>query len=296
MNQKRLKTKTGEALSAYLMILPDFIGLLIFLFVPILYALYISFFNWDGLSEMHFSGIKNYIALIKDDGFLNSLGVTLQYVIIYVPAVFIVSLLLALLVQAIDGKAQNIFRSLYFVPYSISTVVAATICLFLYDNRKGFFNTVLTAVGLPRGTFLSSGAQALESVAVVGIWLVCGYNMVIFLAAIKDVPRSYYEAAEIDGASSLRKFWNITLPSIRDTNIFVLVVTTVNSFQVFDQIKIMTAGGPGRATEVTVYYIFNQAFGVYRFGYASAASILLALIMFALTMIQFKITGMMKEG
>jgi multiple sugar transport system permease protein len=291
-----VKGRRQEALAAYIMLAPDLLGILVFLVVSILYSAYISFFKWDALSDKVFVGLHNFQAMMTDSLFWDSVLNTLQYTLIYVPSIFVISLALAVLVQALSEKRQGFFRTAFFLPYTMSPVVASTVWIFIFDPKKGYLNNVLSWIGIPSQTFLSTPRQALASVAVVGIWLVCGYNMVVFIAALKDVPKSYYESAEIDGASTIRKFWHITLPSIKNTSSFILITTTITSFQVFDQIKVMTKGGPARSTMVSVYYIYKSAFEQYNFGYASALAISMALIIALLTILQFKVIKINEEA
>ena len=292
---QKQKYRVQECAAAYLMLLPNILGILVFLFIPILYSAYISLHDWDALSTMKWIGLDNYVALFKDKFFGRSLVITFEYAVMYVPAVVIISLLLALLVESVHGKVQQVYRSLLFFPYTISTVVASFVFMFIFDTKGGYLNNFLMALGFSKQPFLSTPQQALGCVAAVGVWLACGYNMVLFLAALKDVPKSYYEAADIDGANAWQKFWKITLPAIKNTTVFILVVTTIASFQVFNQIKIMTSGGPGNRTLVAVYYIYKKAFEQYHFGYASAIAVVLAFIIIILTSIQLKLTSGKEE-
>ncbi|WP_265906086.1 carbohydrate ABC transporter permease [Lacticaseibacillus nasuensis] len=291
MKRRHLLGRSKEALTAYLMLLPDTIGLAIFIFVPMLFAVYTSFHSWNGIEPMKFIGLANYKRLIGDVDFWTSLVVTLKYSIVYIPAVYCVSLGLALLINKLRGKFELFTRMAFFLPYSISTVVAGLLWMFMYDPKSGYFNVILSKLGIPKQQFLASSSQALLSVVVVSVWLIVGYNMIIFLAALKEVPLDYYEAADLDGASAVQKFLHITLPSIKNTSLFILVVTTIGSFQVFDQIKVMTNGGPAKATEVTVFHIYNQAFTLFDFGYSSTMAVALLVIIMILSLFQFKLLG-----
>jgi multiple sugar transport system permease protein len=264
------------------------LGLILFIFLPIIYSIYISFHQWDALNKKVFIGFQNYITMIRDDIYFESLLTTFKYVAIYVPAVFCLSLLLALFVNAIPGKAQQLYRSTLFISNTVSTVIAGLVWVFIYDPRGGYLNKLLSLIGVERQRFLASPDQALASVAVVGIWLIVGYNMVIFLSGLKDISRSYYEAAEIDGANPLQKFFSITFPLLKDTSLFILITTIIGSLQVFDQIRVMTNGGPGKATNVAVNYIYQVGFQEFRFGYASTLSVMLAVILMVITILQLK--------
>ena len=209
---------------------------------------------------------------------------------IYVLTVYVLSLAAAVFVNSIrSNKRQQACRIGIYLPNTVSTIVAATLWTFLFNSRNGYINKILDGIGVGRQLFLGSRSQALICVAIVGIWVVFGYNMIIFLSALKDVPSEYYEAAKIDGANAVQRFFKITLPSIKGMTIFVLVTSLIASFQAFDQIRVMTSGGPGKTTEVTVYYIFQLAFEQYRFGYASTIAVSLSLIIMVVTVIQMKL-------
>jgi multiple sugar transport system permease protein len=286
LKSKRVK----ENLFAYLMLAPDVIGLAIFIFLPILVALYVSFHDWNALEPMKYVGFKNYKLLMGDDQWWQSVRTTVVYALMFVPMVYCISLLIALFVNSIPGKAQEFFRTIYFIPYSISTVVAALIWMFMFDPQRGFVNEILGIFGISQQSFLGDPKQALFCIALISAWMLIGYYSVIFLAALKDIPVSYYEAAKLDGANAFQIFKNITFPLLKEVNSFVLVVTTIASFQVFDQIKILTNGGPADATNVSVFYIYKNTFEYMKLGYSSALAFVLFIIIFILSLIQLKIT------
>jgi multiple sugar transport system permease protein len=281
--------KRNEILSGYLMIAPEVIGLVIFLFIPIIYAVFISLYDWNALSTKIFVGLSNYKKMIKDMTFINSVITTSKYAVFYVVPVFVLSLINAVFINALRGNWQQASRVALYFPTTVSTIVASTVWTFLFNSRNGYINEWLSYFGIGRQLFLGSVDQALFCVAVVGIWVVVGFDTVIFLSALKDVPSSYYEAAKLDGASSLQIFGRITFPLIKGTSIFILITTLISSFQVFDQIRVMTSGGPGTSTKVTVYYIFELAFEQYRFGYASTIAVTLSVIIMILTVFQLKL-------
>lgn len=289
MVKKTKKGKKKEVLTAYCMLAPDVLGLLVFVFVPIIYAFYISLHSWNGLSDMEFIGFQNYIKMIGDKKFIDSIWVTIKYALMYVPSVYVLSLLMANLLNALHGKLQSLFRTAFFLPYAISTVIAGIVWSFIYNPMNGFLNQLIVLAGGEEQRFLASTTQALPSTVVVGVWLVLGYNTILFLAAIKDVPRNYYEAAEIDGAGPIQKFFKITLPLVKDTSVFVIVMCAIASFQAFDQIKVMTGGGPANKTTTSVFYIYREAFETFEMGYASSLAFVLFIIIMALTLVQMKL-------
>lgn len=287
--RKGARKLNKEALTAYGMLLPDVLGLLVFVFIPIIYAFYISLHNWNGLSEMVFTGFDNYSRMIKDQRFIDSVWTTIKYALMYVPGVFVLALLLAALLNALHGRLQSFFRTAVFLPYAISTVIAGIVWSFMYNPMNGFLNQIIIWAGGEKQRFLASTEQALPSVAVVGIWLVLGYNTILFLAAIKDIPKDYYEAAEIDGAGAFQKFFKITVPLIKETSVFVLVMCAIGAFQAFDLINVMTGGGPASATTTSVLYIYEKAFTTFELGYSSALAFVLFIIIMVLTLAQMKI-------
>lgn len=271
------------------MLAPDVIGLAIFFFMPILMALYLSFYRWDALTSMVFTGLDNYKAMVGDTQWWRSIGTTLLYTVMFVPLVFCISLLMAAFIHSLPGISGKIFRTLFFVPYAISTVVAALIWRFILDPQRGFVNQLLQMAGIGKQGFLGNPNQALLCIAIISAWMQVGYYCIIFLSALNDIPTTYYEAARIDGANAFYIFWKITLPLLKEVSTFVLVVTTIASFQVFDLVKILTNGGPAGATNVAVYWIYQNAFSFMKIGYASASAFVLFLIIFVVSLFQLRL-------
>ncbi|WLD93841.1 carbohydrate ABC transporter permease [Alkalihalobacillus sp. AL-G] len=290
MKKKGFKQRmTRESLTAYGFLLPNLIGLTVFIFVPMVYAFYVSLHDWNALSPKVFIGFDNYFRLAEDKAWWKSVYRTFIFTIIYVPALYGLSLFFAVAISSLRGKVEGFARTMFLLPYAITSVISAVIWMFLYNPRNGVINQFLELVGLPGQKFLGSTDEALISIIVVILWINLGYNMMIFLAAIKEIPNDYYEAARIDGAKGWQSFLHITFPLIRETSIFILIVTTIGSFQVFDQIMVMTKGGPANSTEVSVLYIYQQAFEFLDMGYASALAVVLFLIIFSLSLVQLKI-------
>lgn len=287
---KKLRTRAmQERITAYCFLLPDLIGLFIFVFLPIIYAFYVSLHDWDALNPMKFIGLDNYVALSKDMDWWHSVGKTLQFSVIYVPLLFCLSLGSALLLNGLRGKVVSPARTLFLMPYAITSVISAIIGMYMLDPRNGIINEIIRFFGGSSQQFLGSPSQAIYSIIAVLLWINIGYNMIIFLSAIKEIPRDYFEAARIDGASRWQTFRKITFPLLKETNTFILVVTTIGSFQVFDQIMVMTKGGPASSTEVSVIYIFKQGFQLLNMGYSSALAFVLFLLIFCLSLVQMKL-------
>ncbi|WP_333641255.1 sugar ABC transporter permease [Mesotoga prima] len=272
-----MNRKTRERLVGYAFIAPDITGLIIFAMVPAIVALVISFFSWNGLSDMLFVGLDNYRTMFQDPQWRNSIFVTLKYSVFFVPLNFVFALLLAMLVQK-PGPGIGLFRAIFFAPTAMSMVAVSFVWKYMFQPY-GFVNYFLSFFGITRQPLLGSMSQALYSIAVVSLYMSVGYYMVIFLAGLNEISNEYYEAAEIDGASGFQKFLYITLPLLKPTTAFVLVMTFLQSFQVFDQIYILTGGGPFYSTSTAAFYIYYNAFQMYQFGYSSAQAFTLFAIL-----------------
>jgi multiple sugar transport system permease protein len=281
-----------ETLAAWLFILPDFIGLLIFVAIPMVLALSLGFFSVDGFGGYKFVGLANYQRMLRDPLFMKSLWVTIVYVICLVPGLYVSGLGLALLVRQ-RIPLIGLWRSLFFMPYVVSLVVVALIWKVMLIDKVGFINRLLELIGLQGRSWLGDPNLALGAVLVVTIWFLMGYYMIIFLSGLQDIPREYYEAAKIDGANSWAMFTSITLPLLRPTSFFVLLVSTVSAVsgsQAFDLIYVMTYGGPANSTSLAVFYIYQQAFKFNNYGYAAAMASVLVVILLAMTVVLFALT------
>lgn len=290
-NQKihnvKVKYRKGEAITGYLFLLPSFIVFTIFMIIPIIFGFYISFTNYDGFKVMDFIGLENYMNMFQDGYFTISLKNNLIYSIVTVPLTMIIALLLAIGVNT-GIKGSNVFKTLFFFPYITSMVAVGIIWTLLYNPTSGPINNLLTSIGIANPpNWLLSTSFALPSVMIVYIWKMSGYYMIIFLAGLQSVPKQLYEAAEIDGAGRVKKFFKITLPLLSPTTFMVMILIIINSFQVFDLIQVMTDGGPGRATNVLVYRIYQEGFKYSHFGYASAEAYFLFAMILLVTLFQF---------
>ncbi|CAM3826769.1 sugar ABC transporter permease [Cohnella lubricantis] len=287
---RRISARTrNEWFTAYGFLLPNIIGLFVFVFLPILYAFYASLHDWNALSPKVFAGLDNYRKLLHDDEWWSSLKITLLFSVVYVPLLYFLSLLSALLMNALRGWTTGLTRTLFLLPFAITSVISAIIGMFMLDPRNGIINSLLGLAGIGPQQFLGSTSQAMYSVIGVILWINVGYNMIIFLSAIKEIPRDYYEAASMDGATGWKSFRYLTLPLLSETSTFILIVTTIGSFQALDQILVMTQGGPANSTEVSVLYIYKQGFQFLNMGYASSLAIALFVIIFCLSLFQLKL-------
>lgn len=269
--------------------------LLFFLFVrvaPTLYALYLSFHEWEILSpEKPWVGLANYKRLLADPVFRRALKNTLVYVVVGVPAQLALGLGVALLIQRVN-RFVGFFRILYFIPYVTSSVAVAWIWRWMLQEHGGVINTLLGLVGIPAQKFLGSPDQAIYAIIAAIVWQGMGFSMVIFLAGLEAIPTIFYEAAEIDGAGRWQTFRHITLPLLNPTIVFSALMGTIRYLQVFTEVLSMSsqgAGGPLNSTKTLVLFIYQEAFQSFRMGYASAATTVLFLIILVITLVQSKL-------
>lgn len=289
MKNKTLNARLRrERVEGLLLVSPVFIHLMIFVIVPIIFAFILSFQNWNMLNpNKQFVGLANYKRLFTDEIFFLSLKNTLWYTIGSVPLCIVFSLLLAVGLKR-KTRANSILRTCFFLPVIVSLVVTSVVFTWLFDPMIGLVNYYLGKIGIGPLVWLSDPDLALITLMIVSIWKNVGYYMVIFLAGLQAIPDVYYEAARIDGANSITQFFKITLPLLKPTTLFVLIMSVMNSFQVFDQVYLMTSGGPVNRTKVIVFYIYETAFYFFEMGYASALSFALFIITLVLTLLQFK--------
>ena len=289
MKRKKMnKTKRRNIINGYLFLLPNFLGFLCFVFIPAIAAFVVAFCKWDAFSAPEFNGLKNFARMVGDDTFRISFVNNLIYTFGSVPLTIFLALLLALALNS-DLKFLSFYRVVYFLPYITAMVAVAMIWRMLYNPRFGPINQFLMSIGIknPPG-WISSSKWALPSIIFMQAWKSCGYYMIILLAGLKGIPRQLYEAAKIDGANVFYRFRYITWPMLTPTMFFVIVVSVINSFKVFDSINIMTDGGPGRATNVLVFHIYRVGFVNFNFGYASSIALVLFVMIMTMTLIQFR--------
>ena len=244
----------------WVFVAPQFIGLLIFALIPLVMSFVISFHDWDGIADtMKFVGVKNYVHQVMDSDFQKALVNTVIYSIMYIPLNIVLALILALAVQKIKGK--TLYRLFYFMPVVTGSVSVGVIWTWILNGDFGLLNSVLAVFGINGPKWLTDTHMVLLSIVIVSVWWNVGYNMVLLLAGLQNIPEVYYEAAEIDGANKWARFRNITIPMLSPTLFFVLINTIISSFQVFDQAFVMTKGGPVKASYTLVYHIYQSAFG-----------------------------------
>ncbi len=298
--RSRLQGRTGNALMPYLFIAPHLIFFLVFVAYPFFYGLYTSFFRFDFLrpEAKEFVLLENYAKLftpgtIQFPVFWNALGNTLEFVLFSVPPLVIIALLLAVLLNTrVPGK--NFFRGLYFSPWVLSSAVVGLLGFWIFQSQGGLVNYYLVQLGLTPPRWLSTMPWAWISIVLMTLWWTIGFNMIILLAALQDIPRQLYESASLDGATSWQQFISITLPILRPVLVFVIIITIIASFNLFAQPFFMTNGGPAQATgggstEPVMLRIYREGFERNQLGMAAAMSFIVATIMIVFSYTNFRL-------
>ncbi len=289
--RRGMALKTRNALVGISFILPNFIGFLVFVLIPVMFSFVLAFMDWDGFNAMTFAGFENFVEIFKDRIFRQSLSQTFIYTFFNVLISAAAALGLAIILNA-KLRGTTFFRSAIFFPYVASVVAVGAVWKAMFMRNGGPINLFLQFVGVAEEHlpgWLSSTDWALAGVIVVSIWKNMGYFMVIYLAAMQNIPATLYEAAEIDGARKWQQFWRITFPMLTPSHFFVLMMLTINSFKTFDLIFALTEGGPGTATTLLSMYIYKESFAYWHYGKASAAAMILFLIVGTITILQFRV-------
>lgn len=279
---------------AWAMLLPNIVGFLMFMVIPMVATFVLSFMEYDMLTTPKFVGLQNYKDMIADPITRQVTWNTIIYTILTVPVGMILSLLLAVALDSIHAL-KRFYRGAFFLPSITSMVVVSIVWQWIYNPEYGLMNFFLSWFGVTPQKWLTSSGTALISLAIVGIWKRLGYDMVIFLSGLQGISTNYYEAAQLDGANSFQRFWYITVPLLRPTTFFVFVMAIISSFQVFDQVQLMTQGGPGRSSSVLVHYLYQNAFQYFKMGYACALAYLLFAIVLVMTLINMRTEKKMRE-
>lgn len=283
--------KWQRILAPYIFVAPGFIFYMMVTFIPAIVGIWLSFNQWSIISpEAEFVGLQNYISMLQDERFWSSVYNTAVYALGLIPGIVILSLITALL---LNTKIKKIvfFRALFYLPVITPIAVASVIWTWIYHPRIGIMNWLIGLFGWSRVNWLANPDTVIPALVIMGIWLSIGSRMIIYLAALQGIPRSYYEAAQIDGAGKWQTFWYLTLPLLKPTTLFIMITTTIGAFRVFAQVNIMTQGGPVDKSLVLVYYIFQRAFTDLRMGYSAAMSVFLFIITVIITLINWKLLG-----
>ena len=267
---------------------PSLIGLALFTLIPILASLGLTLFEWDLLTPPEFVGLGNFQRLISDQDFWSSLAHTLSFIVGYIPLVMVLALGVAVVLNQ-KLKGVIFFRAAFFTPVVSAWVAIALLWSWIFNPKFGIVNYLLGLVGIQGPAWLFDPHWAMPAIIITSVWKDIGFLMVMFLAGLQGIPQEYYEAAAIDGAGGWQRFRRITLPLLSPTTFFALIISLINSFQVFDQVWVMTGGGPAGATSVLVERIVKNAFSYSRMGYAATLSWVLFLLVFTATLIQMRL-------
>ena len=289
VNMRKSKPGSGrnELGMALLFIAPATIGFLVFYFYPTIRGFYFSLTRYNLLGTPHFIGFANYAKIASDKLFWNALVVTLEYVLLNIVFQTIIAIGLAVLMQRL--VKSTIIRGTILLPFMISNVIAALVWFWLLDYQIGLVNEFIAWIGLDRIPFFGGENWAIPTIAAVNVWRHMGYTALLVFAGLQTIPTYVYEAASIDGSTEWRSFWRITLPLLRPILALVLVITVTGSFQVFDTVAVTTKGGPVNASRVMQYYIYQKGFAEGQFGYASALSVILFIILITVALVQLKL-------
>lgn len=288
MPTRRSRLHRREHLAAAAFIAIPVLGFLIFIGYPLLFAFYASFTQWNGLSEPVLNGFDNYVQMAADPYFWKAMGNTV-FMMIGIPIGLIVSLLLALALNR-RMRGTTFFRTVYYVPVISSLAAVAILWQWAYNGDFGLINQVLAMFGIDGPNWLQDASTAKPAIIIMAVWKGIGFSMLLYLAALQSVPRHLYEAAAIDGANGVQQFWHITVPMLRPVTFFLVVTSIIGGAQIFIEINIMTpSGGPEFSTASIVWYIWQKAFNYLQMGYATAMSVVLGLLVFVITAIQFQI-------
>lgn len=284
-----------RSVAAWTLVAPALIALAMFFFLPIVAALLLSFTDFDlyALADLHnlrFVGLGNYLTLLKTPLFWQALGNTIEFVVLGVPLSIATSLGAALLINSKLARFRSIFRTIFFAPVVTTLVAVAVIWRYLFNTRFGVINWLLGLIGLGPVDWLGSPHWAMPAIVIFAVWKNFGYNMIILLAGLQTIPDDLYEAARIDGAGPLAQFRHVTLPALAPVMLVVSILTMAAYFQLFAEPYVMTQGGPVQSTTSILYLMFTQGFQFWNLGYATAVAFVLFAILFALTLVQVRLS------
>ncbi len=278
----------GRRVLPYLMILPAMIIFGVFVICPVIYMIYVSFFDWNMISTMKFAGIRNYVNMLTDKEFWLVLGNTFKFMLMMVPSTIILSLLIAMYLKK-NTRINRLLQNIMFIPNIVSLVSVSFIWMWMMDEDRGLFNFVLGLFSVDPVKWLGDPKVAMLSLVIVNIWKSLGYYVLIFVAALQGIPSYMYEAAALDKAKPLSVFCRITLPMLSPTLFFLALTGIIGSFKTFECVSLMTGGGPANSTNTLVYELYQQGFVYYKTGYASAMGVVLMLIVGGMTLIYFSV-------
>ncbi|MGI5191885.1 carbohydrate ABC transporter permease [Promicromonospora sp. CA-289599] len=281
-------SRFGDLRTALIFLVPATIGFVTFYLVPAVRGAWFSLTDYSVLAPPRYVGLDNYERLVQDPLFWNAMKVTAYYVVMNIGLQTVLAIAIAVLMQRLTRSA--FVRGAVLLPYFVANVIVALVWFFMLDFQMGIVNVLLERVGIDAQAFFGDPALALPTIALINVWRHMGYTALLIFAGLQMIDQQVYEAAELDGAGPLRQFWSVTLPLLRPVLALVLVVTITGSFQIFDTVAVTSGGGPVDATRVIYLYIYDLAFGQLDFGYASALSVVLFLVLLGVALLQLRLT------
>ncbi len=293
MRTESLRTRVWRHRHFYLFISPFFLLFALFGLYPLVFSLFLSFARWDGLTEITWVGLANFESLIHDEDFFTSLWNTFAIGVLYVPPMFLGAFLFASLLNASWLRFRGLFRAAFFMPVVTPMVVVAIVFILLYDLDTGLINFALEKCHVDPVPWLTSERWSKTAIAILLVWRWTGYNMVLMLAGLQGISETYYEAARIEGAGPLARTWHITLPLMRPVFVFCAITSLIGTVYMFDEVFVLTAGGPGVSSTNFGLYLFNTSFTDFKFGYASSMAYVVAAFVFitSLLILRFRRAG-----
>ncbi|MDD4849483.1 MAG: sugar ABC transporter permease [Gemmiger sp.] len=282
-----------QTISAYLFLLPAMVFFVGFVVIPMVMCLATSFFNYSMGKPFEFIGLNNYLEMFKDQVFLKSLRNTFVLVAVAVPTVTAFSLWVSCAIYQMHAIKRSFFRCVFYLPVVTGTVAVAVVWKWMFNKYTGLLNYILNATGIlnENVSWLGDAKTALWCIILILFTTSIGQPIVLYVAALGNVDPSLIDAGQVDGATPFQVFWHIKWPQIMPTTLYILVITTINSFQCYALIQLLTSGGPDNSTSTIMYYIYYEAFKLYRYGYGNAMGVILAIIIALLSALQFKVTG-----
>jgi multiple sugar transport system permease protein len=278
--------------TALAFLLPTILVLGVFSFYPMFDVFRLSLFKWDNLAPVkEFIGLRNFQSLFSSSRFWNSMWVTAKYTTVVTLTSLALGLVLAVILNNRYLAYKSFWRSLFFLPIITPTVAAAMVWILLFNPGFGYVNVVLRFLHLTALNWLADRAWALPTLMTLGVWRRLGFNLILYLAALQSLPQELYESAEVDGANTWQRFWRLTLPLLRSTTVMLIILGVIDSFLTFDQVLVLTRGGPANATEMIGMYMYSTSFSLFKLGLGSAISVIMFLAVAIFTLLQWRFVG-----
>jgi multiple sugar transport system permease protein len=287
------RLRRSDIPTALIFLLPSLVVLGVFNFYPIVEVFRLSLFEWNNLTKFKtFIGLENFVTLFQSERFWNSLMVTAEYTLVVTVLSIALGLLLAVMLNNRFLIGKSAWRTMFFLPVVTPTVAAAMVWILLFNPGFGFVNIVLRSLGLNGLNWLADMTWALPTVMSLGVWRRLGFTLILYLAALQSLSSEYFESAEIDGANAIQQFFYITIPLLRSTTIMLVILGVIDSFLVFDQVMVLTRGGPANTTEVIGMFMYSNSFSLFKLGYGAAISVIMFVVIAVFTLLQWRFVGL----